>query len=129
LDVWTRNKFFGFDIIFILFWNVCVGFKIYIFMQVYMFVTVFIVLGFLCVQMSYILVWMWCVISIVLCLLFYVFVKSDSCRCQHGSAQHPSIMSTKYFYGELHITLECKDTKLWPIFGCITMSLLMLGGC
>jgi len=56
-----------------------------------------------------------------------VFVKSDSCRCQHGSAQHPSIMSIKYFYSELHITLECKDTKLLPIFGCITMSLLMLG--
>jgi hypothetical protein len=53
-----RYKFFGFDIIFILFLNVCVGFKKYIFMQVYMFVTVLIVLGFLCVQMSYILVWM-----------------------------------------------------------------------
>jgi hypothetical protein len=37
------------------------------------------------------------------------------------------LCSTKYFYSELHITLECKDIKLWPIFGCITMSLLMLG--
>jgi hypothetical protein len=64
----------------------------------------------------------------VMCHLFYLFVKSDSCRCQHGSAQHPSIMSIKYFYSELHITLECKDTKLWPIFGCIAMFLLMLGG-
>ncbi len=35
---------------------------------------------------------------------------------------------TKYCYSELHITLECKDTKLWPIFGCIVISLLMLGG-
>jgi hypothetical protein len=29
----------------------------------------------------------------------------------------------KCFYSGLHVTLECRDTKLWPVSGCITMSL------
>ncbi len=32
--------------------------------------------------------------------------------------------SWKSFYSTLHMTLECRDTKLWPISRCIRMSLL-----
>jgi hypothetical protein len=30
----------------------------------------------------------------------------------------------KCFSSGLHMTLECRDIKLWPISGCITMSLV-----
>ncbi len=26
----------------------------------------------------------------------------------------------KCLFSGLHMTLECRDTKLWPVFGCIT---------
>jgi hypothetical protein len=35
--------------------------------------------------------------------------------------------SWKSFCSTLHMTLECRDTKLWPISRCITMSLLWRG--
>jgi len=30
----------------------------------------------------------------------------------------------KPFYSGLHMSLECRDIKVWPISGCITMSLV-----
>lgn len=27
------------------------------------------------------------------------------------------------FYSEVHMTLECRDTQLWPLSGCTPMSL------
>jgi hypothetical protein len=34
----------------------------------------------------------------------------------------------KCFYNGRHMTLECGDTKLWPVSGCIPMSLSTLKG-
>jgi len=35
------------------------------------------------------------------------------------------ICPQEIFLGEcLHITIECRDTKLWPTSGCLTMSIL-----
>jgi len=35
----------------------------------------------------------------------------------------PSDMLEMFLQCTLHLTLECGDTTLWPISGCITMSL------
>jgi hypothetical protein len=41
----------------------------------------------------------------------------------HGEAKvDPSDMWEMGFYRGLHMTLECRDTKLWPISKCVTMS-------
>jgi hypothetical protein len=41
----------------------------------------------------------------------------------HGEAKvDPSVMWEMGFYDGLHMTLECRDPKLWPISKCVTMS-------
>ncbi len=35
----------------------------------------------------------------------------------------PSVMLEMFLQCTLHLTLACRDTTLWPISGCITMSL------
>ncbi len=45
-------------------------------------------------------------------------------RKEEEARVDPSVLPKKCFYSGLHTILECKDSKLWPVSGCITSSLV-----
>ncbi len=53
-------------------------------------------------------------------------IELETHGVQHDEAPQsvdPPVMLKDVSIVELHMTQECRDTKLWPIPGCITMSL------
>ncbi len=61
------------------------------------------------------------------CLCQKCFYSSGLHMILHTEHRWSCLCQECFHSSNLHMTLECRDTKLWPVSGCITMSLILKG--